>query len=350
MFAPRNVKNEPIVSKLGLVAKKVFALVLIVFFALLYLRQFIPGTDTLLHPAEIIIFILASLVFTLLFNKHPTKAKRISTSDWALLALLGIVGCALYLLSNYELGVGGMIAATILILFTIGLGLYVWNGEDKGVHFVLFARDRRYKLTTYLKHAASEWILAAIVIASVLGLLVVINITLPRDRDTVKNTSGGRDIASDILVRPTQTQVQPDPTLGDITVSPTPIDPTPSVEPTPEPTSTPPFANGGASPTPPAELPAPEEYALYVLNGSGTPGAASNIRRILEEGGLVVDYIGDASTFTYQNIQIRYNAGFEAVGAKIQQLLQPHYDNLDIAEFGPTERYRQYDVVVVHGQ
>ncbi len=339
MFSPRNAKSEPVISKLGLIAKKVFVFVLVVFFVLLYLRQFVPAVDTILHPAEIIIFILASFVFTLLFTKHPTKAKPISTSDWALLALLFIVGGALYLLSDYDLGIGGLIAATILVLFTIGLGLYVWNGEDKGVRFVLFSRDRRYKFATYLKHAASEWILAAVITASVLAILVVINITLPRDRDVARNTTNDRDIASDILVRPTQSQTPPAPTPEDVEVSPTPSDPTPSIEPTPT-----------VEPTPPAELPAPEEYALYVLNGSGTPGAASQIRSLLEEGGLVVDYVGDASTFTYQNIQVRYNAGFESVGTKIQQLLQPHYDNLDVAEFGPTERYHQYDVVVIHGQ
>ncbi|MCA9389874.1 LytR C-terminal domain-containing protein [candidate division WWE3 bacterium] len=358
MHVDKESPRDSFLDNVGKIAKKVFALSISTYFFTLFVNQVLGGGITpYIHELSILAVILVSFTIMLLFHNHPISNKRMSKSDWGLIFFLLVIGTLFQLLKRFDLGYGNSIMASILLIFSIGLVFYVWSGKDQGVNFVLFDHDRRLKFATYIKHSGKEWLTSILIWLILFGGIIVAH-TFLWPSDTDQNAySINKQKAFDVLVTPTPADItQPtfEPTQSEEpTVAPTdepttaPTDePTPTSEPTTEPTPEP-----TPTPLPPVQLDRdPNDYQLYVLNGSGVPGAASEIKSKLEEREIIVDYVGDAPPYNYDHVQINYQTGFKDVADAAYSVLKPLYDTATVAEFGPGDRFSQYNVVIVHGE
>ncbi len=90
----------------------------------------------------------------------------------------------------------------------------------------------------------------------------------------------------------------------------------PTPTPTPAPTPTP-------SPTPQAVEKA--TFAIQVLNGGGTPGAAAKIKSFLEEKGYKVGDVGNTDNYTYDKTEIHGKSAMQAALANLQADLNGTY-------------------------
>ncbi len=84
-----------------------------------------------------------------------------------------------------------------------------------------------------------------------------------------------------------------------------------------------------ASPTPIA-TPTPEEIdktaiSIQVLNGGGTPGAASKMKALLTEKGYTVDDTGNTDEYTYDTTEIHVKASASAALAHLEADLKEDY-------------------------
>jgi len=306
------------------IAKKVFFIALFLYFGTHVLEQFgITALTQILDRTVLLGLILAGFIFMITFTERDPKQARISRSDWALIGLFGMMAIGFNVITLSDLGMLGSIASIILLLFAIGLALYVWNGSDENVKFSLFRRDRRYKLATYLQSTAKEWIIGFVAII----VFLITSYLLSR----------GTSEPSSII-----TTTTPAPTITTSAEQ-----PVPTLEATPEPTTVP---EPTATPTPVPASSLPSEYTVYVLNGSGVSGVANEIRNLLQTNGITVHYAGDASTFDYTETLILFNPQYETLADAIYQVLSSHYDPIQKRPFNPGERYNQYNLVVIHGQ
>lgn len=304
-------------------AKKVFSVSLALYFITLFLSQFeIASVTTFINKNLLLGLILTGFVFTISFTTREDGKGRISRSDWALIGLLACIGVGLNVLLINENGTFGILASFILLLFASGLGLYLWSGKDDEVKFILFGRDRRYKAKTYVQSSWKQWLVSLLIIILILIINSIVNNNASTTPPAVKTTTPTP------LASPTQT-VQPTLTLA------------PSATPTPQASPTP-------TPVPLSSL--PSEYNVYILNGSGVPGAASDMRALLEQHSIAVRYTGDANNYNYTETVIKYNQAFESVADATYQILSAQYQPLTKVLFTPGELYSQYDVVIIHGQ
>jgi len=311
------------------IAKKVFFISLFLYFFVQVMEQFgLTAIRQLFDTTVILGLILAGFIFMITFTQRDPKQPRISRSDWALIGLFGTIALGLNMVLLNNLGIIGHVAAIILFFFAAGLALYVWNGSDESVRFSLFKRDRRYKLTTYIRATTKEWLVASIALLLFLATNYFVS-----------------DTATD---SPIVTTATPAPTVPPVTQSQEPT-PTDTVEPTPLPTAIPePTATIMPTPVPASSL--PNEYKVYVLNGSGVSGVANEIRTLLQTNGVDVHYAGDAGTFDYTETLILFNAGYETLADAIEQVMTGHYQPIQKRPFDQGERYGQYNLVVIHGQ
>jgi len=121
-----------------------------------------------------------------------------------------------------------------------------------------------------------------------------------------------------------QTVVTPTPTPES---SKTPA-PTPALTPTPEPVE-------------------PSEYSISVLNGSGRIGAAGELSQILEDGDYVVDNIGNASRYDFEETVVQLTPDVPAsLGLQLKTLLSDSYEVIVGKELAENN---QYDVVITVG-
>lgn len=127
----------------------------------------------------------------------------------------------------------------------------------------------------------------------------------------------GLSDASQVVATPTPVAI----------VRPTPA-PTPVVTPTPEPVE-------------------PSEYSISVLNGSGRIGAAGDLAEILEEEDYVVDNIGNAAAYDFEETVIQLRPGVPAsLGTQLKTLLSGSYEVMIGQEL---EEDSQYDVIITVG-
>jgi hypothetical protein len=77
------------------------------------------------------------------------------------------------------------------------------------------------------------------------------------------------------------------------------------------------------------------EYHVEILNGNGIAGAASGIKQNIESQGFVIDYVGNADSYDYQQTIIRYKPQAEQAAAMINTIISPSYAAKLEAELSP---------------
>lgn len=93
------------------------------------------------------------------------------------------------------------------------------------------------------------------------------------------------------------------------------------------------FARPTPTPTPaptptPTPTPAPVDKAsikIQILNGGGTPGAASKMKTLLEDKGYTVDSTGNAEEYTYTNTEIHGKAAMSDAVSALKSDLKDAY-------------------------
>lgn len=117
-------------------------------------------------------------------------------------------------------------------------------------------------------------------------------------------------------------------------------------EPTPTPTST------SEAPTPtPSRAPVDKtEVRIQVVNGTGTPGQASDVVETLTGDGYNEELIktDNAEEFATTPTTITAREGFEAAAEDIQELLKSSFDEVTI-DSSPLEDSSEFDIVIVTG-
>ncbi len=120
--------------------------------------------------------------------------------------------------------------------------------------------------------------------------------------------------------------------LPSVFVAPTPT-PTPTITPTPTPT---PMAVDK------------ESLTVQVLNGGGTPGAASKMKKLLEEKGYTVTDTGNTEEYTYDTTEIHVKPGKEGAIPLLESDLKEDYSLGESAADLPDDA--SYDVRVIVGK
>lgn len=113
-------------------------------------------------------------------------------------------------------------------------------------------------------------------------------------------------------------------------------EPTATPTPTPEPTATP-------TPTPELER---EDLRVKVLNGSGTPGLAGDLRDILRELGYSDIVTGNADTFDYEETVIQLKDESEEYFSTLQEDLN---DTVEVESFEELDEDDAADAVIIIG-
>ncbi len=114
-----------------------------------------------------------------------------------------------------------------------------------------------------------------------------------------------------------------------------------TLEPTPTPTETP-------APSPTPEPPARGDVTIEVLNGGGVSGAASKMKKILEEKGYTVAKTGNTKEYTYDKTEILVKPGKESILSLLEEDLKGEYS---LGATGATlEEDSKYDVRVIVGK
>lgn len=122
-------------------------------------------------------------------------------------------------------------------------------------------------------------------------------------------------------------EVAATPTSAPVSGRPTPA-PTSAITPTPEPVKS-------------------SEFSISVLNGSGRIGAAGDLAEIVEGEGYVVDNIGNASAYDFEETVIQLKPGVPAaLGSQLENLLSGSYKVMIGQEL---DENSQYDVVITVG-
>jgi murein DD-endopeptidase MepM/ murein hydrolase activator NlpD len=68
-------------------------------------------------------------------------------------------------------------------------------------------------------------------------------------------------------------------------------------------------------------LPKPEDILVQILNGSGTAGEAGKLADRLRVGGYIIDHIGNADRFDYQEMLVYYPDGNEEKAIVVEEYL-----------------------------
>ena len=89
---------------------------------------------------------------------------------------------------------------------------------------------------------------------------------------------------------------------------------------------------------------------IRVLNGTGTPGQAGEVAKILKEEGYGEENIttGNADEFGQKTTTITSRSGFEEVAENIKTALEEKFDKVEI-ESSPLEEESEYDIVIITG-
>lgn len=120
--------------------------------------------------------------------------------------------------------------------------------------------------------------------------------------------------------------------------------------------STLPFIGAKPTPTPtPTVIPTPSpvsvnkaDIKVSVLNGGGTPGAGSKMRRFLEEKGYTVVSVGNTDEYSYQQTEILVKAGKEDYQKLLSEDLKADY-SLGTSS-ATVEEGAEYDAQVIVGK
>lgn len=89
---------------------------------------------------------------------------------------------------------------------------------------------------------------------------------------------------------------------------------------------------------------------IQVLNGTGTPGQAGEVAKILEKEGYEADNIttGNVDQFGQEITSIKAKSGLEELTGRIKEALREKFDNVEI-ESTELEEKSEYDIVIVTG-
>lgn len=101
------------------------------------------------------------------------------------------------------------------------------------------------------------------------------------------------------------------------------------------------------SPTP-EQAPAKDSLKVQVLNGGGVPGAATKMRKTLEEAGYTVAAVGNAQEYTFEETEVQVKSGKLAISEMVEKDVAKTYTIA--SESSPLSSDSEYDVVVVVGK